>query len=545
MSDSFGADDFGRRDYYGLDSAKMAKNIGVAVAAIIAFAGIYVWFFCRIQVDQGEFVPLVKKTGENMTNDMLLVGVDEQEFKGPRYEILKEGRHFRNPYYWWWPKPMKATLIPDLKIGILTRKYGKPLPLGQVIARKDDEKGIVAEPLRAGRHYVNLWAYEVEILKMVKLDPGYMGVVTLRVGDPPENPKAFVMKKGERGTQPYLLPPGTHPAYSNPYVHEVTSIDVRSQKFEMDKYGLTFPSKYGFDIKVEGTIEWAPDVEKLPELFVKYVDEKDRSGGIDNIQRKLILTFARSFFRTIGGQHRAVDFIKGDTRTLVQNQVEQRLKESCASEGVIIRSFVIRSTDPPHEIREQCVRREVADRESERYEEEIKTQIGNVVKETNGKEKIGPDNKPVREGGLLAKVLQERRKDREKQFGDVRKQVAVEVRASEQYEGVETTIAERELAVAKIMLEAAKDRAARILAKGTAQAEVTVMRHRAEAEGVKEKVTAFQTGEKYAEYQLIKKLSPGIKRILSNTEGPFAKLFERFAALGEDDEKGGKKGSSD
>jgi hypothetical protein len=82
------------------------------------------------------------------------------------------------------------------------------------------------------------------------------------------------------------------------------------------------------------------------------------------------------------------------------------------------------------------------------------------------------------------------------------------------------------------MLEAAMDKAAKTLAEGKAEANVTVMKHRAEAEAVKAKIAAFRSGENYAQYQLIKKFSPGIRRILSNTEGLFARLFEHFARIG-------------
>jgi len=556
MHDRFDSDDTGFGYKYTFGKGDLTKGIALAVGAILVATGIYVWFYCRIQVDEKMFVPLVKKTGTNMTNDMILA--KDPKFKGPQFEILREGRHFRNPYHWWWPAPMRATDIPDLKVGILIRQYGDPLPPGEVIAKKKTEKGIVFEVLKTGLHYINLWAYDVQERPMVKIEPGYMGVVTLMAGDPTEDPNVFVVKKGERGTQPYLLSPGTHPEYSNPYVYKVTPIDVRSQKFEMTSaYGVTFLSKYGFDIKVDGTIEWAPDVDKLSELFVKYVDEYDleESGGINNIQRKLILPFARSYVRTIGGQHRAVDYITGDTRIKVQQQVEQQLKESCAAEGVLIRSFVIGSTDPPQAIQEQYVRRETSSLEIKRYEEEIKTQIGTIVlkggepvlgpdgepvldergnpKIIGGKPKLGPDGRPVREGGRLAKVIQERRKDREKQRGGIREGVATEIRAAQQYQAVEVTKAEKELRVIEVRFEAAKDRAATILAKGTAQAAVTVMRNKAEAEAVRAKVSAFRTGARYAEYQLIKKLSPGIRKILSNTEGSFAKLFERFASMGE------------
>ena len=544
-----------RPDQYGVRAGEIVKYGAIAVAAVIAAAVIFVWFFCRIEVEEGEFVPLLRKTGKEISNsDILAPG---PEFKGPQIEILQEGRHFRNPYEWYWPRPMKATVIRKGEVGVLVRRVGEPLEQGQVVARNDKQKGILEGQYNPGRYYLNLWEYDVEIHPMVKIEPGFMGVVTRLVGEEAENPNVFVVKKGERGVQPDLRSPGTFPAYSNPYVFLVTPIDVRSQKFEMGrKYVITFPSKYGFDIRVEGTIEWAPDIDKLPELFVKYVDEQDlqESGGINNIQRKVILPYARSYFRMIGGQYRAVDYITGDTRILVQNEMQRRLRESCAEQGIEIRAFVIRATEPPRRIREQYERREIARREIDQFTKEIEMEIGNVVMEgakpelgpdgkvvldergdpklVGGTEKLGPDGESLREGGRLAKVIQERRKDRESKLGLVRGTIVELVRDAERYQAVEVTIAKKDLAVAKINLEAAKDLAAQALAKGKAEAEVIVMKHTAEAEGVKAKVSAFKTGEKYAEYQLIIKFSPGIRRILSNTEGLFARLFERFAKMG-------------
>ena len=231
MHDRYGSDDTGLGYMYTFGKGDLTKGIALAVGAILVAAGIYVWFYCRIQVDEKMFVPLVKKTGTNMTNDMILA--KDPKFKGPQFEILREGRHFRNPYHWWWPAPMRATDIPDQKVGILICQYGDPLPPGEVVAKKETEKGIVPGTLRPGLHYINLWAYDVQERPMVKIEPGYMGVVTLMAGNTPEDPNVFVVKKGERGTQPYLLQPGTHPGYCNPYVYKVTAIDVRSQKFEM------------------------------------------------------------------------------------------------------------------------------------------------------------------------------------------------------------------------------------------------------------------------------------------------------------------------
>ncbi len=533
----------------------------IAVFGLIILALLFVWYGCRIEVGPGEFVPLLAKTGKDLDNEMVMApGAD---FKGPQFEILKEGRYFRNPFKWQWPwGPIEATVVQNAEVAILVQKYGEDLPPGEVIARTPKQKGIVLEPRKPGRHYINTWAFDVEMRPMVKIEPGFMGVVTLRVGSDAKNPDTFVVEKGERGVQPDLLKPGTHPEFSNPYVHLVTPIDTRSHKLAMgDKYSIKFPSKYGFDIEVEGTIEWAPDKDKLPELFVKFVDEKDleESGGINNIEQKVILPFARSFFRTVGGSYRAVDYITGDTRRVVQEEVERRLREACAAEGIVIKSVVIKATKPPRQIRDQYERREIARRLKDRYEKEIEMEIGTVVIEgqkqkldangrpildeagnpvmVGGTPKLGADNKPVREGGRLKRVIFQRKKDREKRFGLIREEIVGKVREAEQYRAVEVTKARKELEVGKIQLEAAKDKAAAVLAKGQAEAAVTVMAHKAEAEGVKAKVTAFGQGDKYAEYALIMKLSPGIKDILSNTDGPFAKLFERFITLTQEAEK--------
>ena len=544
------------------------KCVGGLVAAIVLAVPLFWWFGMRIEVDQGDFVVLMKKTGEDITNDDILA--PDADHKGPQRIILKEGRHFRNPYTWDWTKPMKATVIPEGKVGIKVRKFGDPLEPGQILASNDNQKGILAAILAPGRYYLNTYAYDVEVVDMVKIEPGYMGVVTLQVGAEAEDPFAFIAGEGERGVQAKLLFPGTHPEYSNRYLHLVTPIDVRSQKFEMKgQYAISFLSLYGFDIMVEGMIEWAPKLEKLPELFVKYVDEKDleASGGINNIQQKVILPFARSYFRTIGGKYRAVDYITGDTRVVVQNEVEKQLKMTCGVLGIEIKSVVIKSTEPPAQIRDQFQRREIAKRKKEAYEKQIEMQTGTVAMEgqvpkldadgkevidehgkavmVGGKPKLDEDGKVVREGGRLTQVIQERKKDRAKQIGEIRGQIVTKIRQAEKYRNVEVTQATRDVTVAKINLEAAKDKAAGVKAEGLADAAVMVMGFMAEAEGVKDKVAAFGTGDKYAVNLLINKLAPGITEILSNTEGSFAKLFERFASLGDGSGGSDKKKKSD
>ena len=441
-----------------------------------------------------------------------------------------------------------------MQVGILTRKYGKQLPPGQVLAQQEDEKGIMQLPISPGRYYLNTFAFGVEVVPMVRIEPGFEGVVTRLVGSAPKNANVLVVEEGERGTQPFLLPAGIHPKYSNKWVYRVVPVDTRSQKIEMaGATAVDFPSQDGFPIHTEGTIEYAIDPKKLPELFVTFVDTEDSSGGLSNIQQKFILPYGRSLYRIYGAQHKAVDYLIGSTRLAVQSQIEKELREVCAKEGIIIRSFVIRATEPPAQIREQYERRELAARQKDQYVAQIVTEMGYPAVEggkpkldanglpmfdrgvpivEGGKPKLDSRGNVVYEGGRLAKELQTRMKDRAEQIGGVSLDVAQLTRASEQYGLVEMTKANQRLEVAKLQLEAANDLAAKKTAAGDAQAAVIRLKNDAVAGGVKASVDAFGGGDKYAQYILTTHFAPAIKEIWSNTDGFFAGLFKSLASPG-------------
>lgn len=544
-------------DDYGL-GLRATMSVLVVVLGLGVMGFVFFWTQCRIQVDQGQLAYLVRLTGKDITNDMVISPDDS--YKGVQLAVLREGRYFYNPYNWTW-RYGAAKEVPQGHVGVLIRKYGKPLPAGEVVAHYPEkwdstentaahEKGIVQDVLTPGRYYINPMAYDMELHPMKMIEPGYQAVVTLLAGKMPADPNVFVVAEGERGTQPHLLPPGTHPKHSNPYVYEVIPVDVRSQKFELiGETSIRYPSRDGFDINVEATMEWAVDLDKLPETEVKYVDDEDRhkTGGIDNIQNNLLLPSARSLARTVGGQHNAVDYITGTAKLRVQNEVFRRLAEVCKEEGVDVRSFVIRSSVPPEPILDQYRRREIARREQDRFLKEIETEIGMPLMEgatsqtspdgtvamVGGTIQLDAEGQTLRAGGgRLSQIIQERSKDRQTQLGEIRQEVAVKVRAAEQYTAVTVTKAEQELEVAKINLDAAANKAAAVVSAGKAQADVEILKARAEAEGKKAQISSFGSGDKYAEYLLTTKVAPAIRSIWSNTDGPFADIFTRYMQQG-------------
>ncbi len=72
MIDRFDSQDRSGGQPYPFSGGSMAKNIVIGILVVIGTVGMYLWSYCRIQVDDGHFVPLLKKTGTNITNEVLL-----------------------------------------------------------------------------------------------------------------------------------------------------------------------------------------------------------------------------------------------------------------------------------------------------------------------------------------------------------------------------------------------------------------------------------------------------------------------------------------
>src|SRR5262249_38153623 len=101
---------------------------------------------------------------------------------------------------------------------------------------------------------------------------------------------------------------------------------------------------------------------------------------------------------------------------------------------------------------------------------------------------------------------------------------------AEQDQKVTVTLSEQKLKVAETQLEAAKDKAAAILAEAQANADVIRFKNQAELAGLAARVRAFGgDGSALAQNILVGKLAPAFRTILSNSEGPLMDLFGQFA----------------
>lgn len=464
--------------------------------ALLVGAGLLV-FVAKgmLSVESGEAAVLIRKTGEDLpSGEILATG----EKKGIQLDMLPEGWHWRNPYTWD-AEIVKQVEIRPGELGVQVRNFGAPLRPGQLIAEQG-QKGVVADVLRPGRYVINPYAYTVKRFPAVDIPSGHVGVVSLVSGKDPLKPNEFLVEDGERGVQKHTKAPGTY--YVNPFIERIIPIDVRSHRFDMNKDKIIkFPSLDGFDITMEGTIEWFIDPARVAEVFVKYVDDRE---VMECITKDIILPYARAFSRIEGSKHLAREFIGGISREKFQEEFLAGLKRSCAERGIMIQSALIRQITPPEAIAKPIKEREIAVRMRELYEQQ---------KERERQQK------------LLS--MEEKMKERKTLLTAAGADVSVALTKALQEKDVALIEANRQLELGTLQLSAAKNQAAAKVAEGQAKADVVVFKNAAEAEGLKNSATAFGDGHTYVRYLMNQKLAPSIGYILSNTDGPFSDILKR------------------
>ncbi len=450
-------------------------------------------------VPEGKAMVLIRKTGTPLRSGQI-IATDKKQ-KGIQLKMYPEGWHFLNPYTWE-AKIVDKIEVPEGQLGVLIRLYGAPLPKGQVLAG-EGQKGILAKVLRPGRHTINPYAFRVELHPKISIPAGHLGVVIRISGKEPKEPNMFITNNGERGVQKETLDEGDY--YINPYIKKVVPVDVRAHKFEMHgQRGITFPSKDGFKISMDGTIEWYIDRKRVAEVFVKYVDKLDsKDRVIKNIVDKVILPYARGFSRIEGSKYLARDFIGGKTRQQFQDEFLSGMKKACGTQAIIIRSTLVKNVIPPEGIVKPIKQREIAIRLREKY-------VQQMEREKQQKQLS------------IQKTLQYRAKYQKQAQADV----SVAITKAEQRKQVEIINALKKLQYAKLRLQAARNDAKIILARGQAKAKVILLKNKANAEGLRKAVEAFGTGQAYIRYLFYQKLAGSFQTILSNTRGPFIRVFQ-------------------
>jgi len=493
----------------GRGSGVGAGMVLVGCGLLAAF-GWLVYSMFRIDVGTAEVAILIHKTGKDITNGDEVA--PSSEYKGVQKEVLKEGRYFKNPYEWDW-EVIPQIVIPEDKLGVMISLSGDDLLYGEFLAKLDDNgepltKGIMPDVLRPGRYPINPYLFRVEFEQHepVVIPAGYKGVKTNLAGPFAKNPNALLVEGGERGVQEQTLEPGTY--YVNPYVTRISLVDCRSQRYNLaEKKDMGFPSKDGFWVSLDGRIELRIHPEKAAEVYVTYNEDYNGDAVDEEIIQKIIAPSARSFCRLQGSNELGRDFIQGTTRTRFQEDFQKAMQEACEPLGIEIIQALITSIKPPQQIAEPVRQRELAKQQELEYQQEIQQQEQERV--------------------LAEKVALVEQK---RALITIEQDIVKAVKEAERLQEVAVTEANQDMEVAKILLDAAQDKSAAIVARGTADADVIRFENEAEAAGWSGAVKAFAgNGNQYAQYVLYQKLATAYRRIMVNTaDSPLMKIFETF-----------------
>ena len=501
------------------------RGLFVTILALLVIYGAYFWLIRRVVVHRGQVLVLLKKDGSRSLQgnqviiprppdpkDATAYAQWEKKYgdgNGILEQVYPEGTYFAfSP--WDYERSVidiGTANVPSDKVGLVVKKFGEQLDPGQVMADPSrNQRGplpIVLQPGTRNNDYANPWAYEIKLVPALQVDPGHRGVVTVLAGHKPHSANQYLVSPGEQGVQSDTEPEGLR--FVNLFQKRIRPISIQSQRFEMkgDEDAITFPSADSFEIKLEGFVEWTINEKELPLRYVQY-----GSGGelIPALEDTVILPYARSYCRLIGSKYTARDFISGDTKLKFQQEFETALRNKCQEQGIKVQQALVRDIVPPDQIKQPINEREIAKQQIKSLEQQII--VAKSQADLATQTEMATQNQAI---------------------GDANKQVVGIIKQAEQERDVAATKAQQELEVAKLQLQAAQQQADAQLAKGKADAAVILLQKQAEAEPLRQQVAAFGDGNAYAQYFFYQKLSPSIKSILTNTDGPFADLFKQFA----------------
>ncbi|MEK7866035.1 MAG: SPFH domain-containing protein [Planctomycetota bacterium] len=461
----------------------MTKRIVVAILlAVAVWGGCWRWTMCRVYVGPDEGLVLTSKMGKDNPDQENLRVVDEG-YKGVYKTVLGEGRHFYNPFTFDRATTPLTVTIGAEQIGVVESKSGKPLPGDKFLVEDPTFKGVWRQVLTPGKWRLNPVAFVVTPLPAKVIRPGYVGCVTHLTGtDPGESRLA---KPDERGIQAKVVQPGRY--YVNPQEYKVEEVEVGYTELSLED--VTFPSKDGFQIKLDITVVFGLEPENVPYVMLRF-------GNVAAIVEKVIKPNVESICRTEGSAYQAKDFIEGTTRETFQRTFTESLTQHAKERKITVITGLVRAIDVPANLREPIQQAKVAVEEGLTKIEQQETQKSiNILEETKADVLKGVREVEAETERLIASV----RAEGEKKVAGIRADIVVAV-----------AIIEKEIAE----LEAERTR---IL--GEALAKSDQMKREADADRLKQCVEAIGGPEAYANYVFAKGL-PADFQVFIRYSGP-------------------------
>jgi regulator of protease activity HflC (stomatin/prohibitin superfamily) len=331
------------------------------------------------------------------------------------------------------------------------------------------------EPLTPGRWRLNKYAFRVKKEKATRIRPGFVGAVT-RLSGPP-CPEGQMAGPGQRGVQKDVLQPGIY--YLNPREFKVDEVWVGYSEITLEN--VTFPSKDGFTVQLDVSVVWGLLPKDVPTIISRF-------GNPQAVINKIVRPQLESICRIEGSKYGAKEFIEGTSREQFQKTFTDQLMQETKSRNIDLLMGLVRDIHVPQELLEPIQNAKVAAEEQLTKEEQRKSQmVQNELEELKAEVLKG-----VREVGA----------ETDKLVGSTK---------AEGQRKVASVAGDREVAVAEIQKKVAEIRAERERILGKADADVTALLQKAEADKFRRNVEALGDPEAYASYIFATQLPADLK----------------------------------
>lgn len=326
-------------------------------------------------IPAGKVGIVTSKIGKDLPEGEFLANPGQ---KGIWKNVLGPGKYRLNPYGYN-IEVLDAISVPIGYVGVVTSLSGEQAPEGQFA--QTGQKGILEDILQPGLYYVNPRRYKVDVLEIgvnqvSLLGKGGAAVITKsqivtqnRAMDELES-KVLEQQKDTRASylssdksmlqmnEPTAQPQGyagfaVGGAAPAPAVAAKKKADRDvAATFVLNQF-VTFPSKDGFEITLDMTVEFELLPENIAWIFRSY---GDLPAAVD----KIIMPQILSVSRLKGSAYGARDFIVGEGREKFQNDLTEALAKTLLEKRIVVHNALIRHVNVPMQILEPIQQASIA-----------------------------------------------------------------------------------------------------------------------------------------------------------------------------------------
>jgi hypothetical protein len=383
------------------------KSLSALVFIVLVIVGgvwlFWQWGFCRFYVQADEMAVIIAKVGDPLPPGQILAKSGQ---KGVQEAVLGEGRHFRNPWlYERVIKPV--IVIPPGKVGVVTSKVGDELPQGEFLAEVGQkgiwrrvlgpgkyrlnpygyqveivnaisvpigyigvitslsgeqappgqfagsgQKGIRKDVLQPGLYYINPKALKTDVLEIGVNQVSLLGktggevitktqIASQNIAMEQLQRQVLADQKDKRMEYMMSREQAATPA-PKPGMKAVPQMPDYSAALSIQTF-VEFPSRDGFEISLDMTVEF----ELLPELIATIFRNY---GDLPAVVDKIIMPQILSVSRLKGSAYRAKDFIVGEGREKFQSDLTEALARALAERKIVVHNALIRHVNVPMQI---------------------------------------------------------------------------------------------------------------------------------------------------------------------------------------------------